>query len=613
MSVADLVSNTPVCPVCGEVMAKRNSAKFGAFWGCTSFPNCKGTRKYDAQVDWSKIAKTTEYEPIVKLPGSYEQEAIWEAMTKGKKHVIVNAGPGTGKSWSMIQGCLRIQRTMKVRFMAFNRHINKELTGKLSASGCRNVTPSTFHGFGFSILKKNLKSLPADPNENKMKEILESLSPEPLYGKSQWRKTLNLAEKLSRLIKNYMVDYRADDFVTVVERLADHHGLEFVNFTSYSDAGTSNQPANLQHAIELLPEALDQCIARAPVSFDFDDMLWLPIVMNLPIDQYDMVISDESQDLNVLQHQMVLRASEQGRAVIVGDRHQSIYGFRGASTESMEILTETLRSTDRGVMELPLTITRRCPKLHVMMAQNLFPEIQALEDAPIGEILTMKPDLATDAMKIGDLVICRINKQLITTAYKLIRRGVRPSIKGRDIGKGLISLLDSLVKRIGDMFVGPEPSTSTLVCELSRYRFEQESKLLPLGDKAQGRIGALHDKCDCLLEFITNSSTLTEIRSRINTLFSDDENSSTCVVLGTIHRTKGLEAERVFVLAPELIPFPMAKKPWEVAQEINCAWIAATRSKFNNTTGAPGTIIFCGNIPSIYGSKQYVSSASQVV
>ena len=34
---------SPECPVCGKPMRQRNSAK-GAFWGCSAFPECKGTR-----------------------------------------------------------------------------------------------------------------------------------------------------------------------------------------------------------------------------------------------------------------------------------------------------------------------------------------------------------------------------------------------------------------------------------------------------------------------------------------------------------------------------------------------------------------------------------------
>ena len=34
---------SPVCPQCGKPMRQRQSAK-GAFWGCSAFPDCKGTR-----------------------------------------------------------------------------------------------------------------------------------------------------------------------------------------------------------------------------------------------------------------------------------------------------------------------------------------------------------------------------------------------------------------------------------------------------------------------------------------------------------------------------------------------------------------------------------------
>ena len=35
--------DAPECPVCGKYMKKRNSAR-GPFWGCTGYPECKGTR-----------------------------------------------------------------------------------------------------------------------------------------------------------------------------------------------------------------------------------------------------------------------------------------------------------------------------------------------------------------------------------------------------------------------------------------------------------------------------------------------------------------------------------------------------------------------------------------
>jgi four helix bundle suffix protein len=35
--------DAPECPQCGKSMRRRKSAK-GDFWGCSAYPDCKGTR-----------------------------------------------------------------------------------------------------------------------------------------------------------------------------------------------------------------------------------------------------------------------------------------------------------------------------------------------------------------------------------------------------------------------------------------------------------------------------------------------------------------------------------------------------------------------------------------
>lgn len=616
-----------LCPKCDGEMVQRKGPN-GPFYGCRNFPNCRGTRNIlpgeavptsappapksnpygplpKVPVDhapWTgggvkKFAdkdpdSKPKYEPMVVMPGSAEQEAIWKEMLQGSSHVVINAGPGVGKTHSMVQFCLRAPKTQKILFVAFNKHIAAEANGKLSASGCYNVRACTQHSLGYSILRQNFKTL-GNPNESKMQDIFESLCPMPPFGKAAWRRKLNLAEKLSSFVKNYLLDYRAAGFREEMERLADHHGLEM--------------NGHFNDACDLVAPALDECKKLASVSVDFGDMVWLPVVLNLPVTESpDMLICDEAQDLAPNQHALTLMACPKGRIVIVGDRRQAIYSWRGASVTSIEDLAKQLGASSRGVKEFPLTITRRCPKAHVAMAQNLFPDIQALPDAPEGEIFSMTRDAATNEMKPNDLVICRVNKELISTAYALIRRGVRPSVKGRDIGKGLLQLIATLEKDCAPSTPDPndperESEMHQLRGALSRYRFEQESKLSVLGAKAEGRIASLQDKCDCLLEFIANSKTVEEMVAQIESIFSDSE-SNNAVVLGTIHRTKGLESHRVFILAPELIPHPMAKKPHEIEGERNAAWIACTRAKFDKEH--PGTLIFCGPIPSIFGKQK---------
>jgi superfamily I DNA/RNA helicase len=443
-----------------------------------------------------------------------------------------------------------------------------------------------------------------------MRDIFERLSPEPQFDKAGWRRRLNLAARLAAYVKNYLIDYTDSNLYSKMERIADHHGIDFKT-SEYRMSKYDKPLADLNAAVELLPRALDMCKAQAGIVIDYDDMVWLPIVMDLPFERCDMLIGDEQQDSNALQHEFMMRTGSGARIVVVGDPRQAIYGFRGAHTSSMDALTGALKSTLRGVREFPLTITRRCPKLHVMLAARLYPgHIRAMEDAPMGDIQMVKPEDAPAMMKPGDLVLCRVNKHLMSCAYQLIKLGVRPHIKGRDFGKGILTFCDTLVKRTNDMMYGgscasPVPMEA-MVKTLREYRREEMDKLLPLGDKAEGRIEQLNDKCDCMGEMIANSASVAELRSRITSMFGLDSDSdpkaSDVVTLGTVHRTKGLEAARVFVLAPDLIPHPAARRDWECEQEKHLAWVASTRAKFDKVN--PGTLVFCGDVPPIFAAAE---------
>lgn len=859
---------TPLCPVCDGPMVKRKSAH-GEFFGCAKFPACRGTR--DASGRGRKTVapvQETIYQPIPIMPGSEEQEAIWAHMLNEDSHLIVNSGPGVGKTHTAVQFCLRAPRRLRILFVAYNRHIAKEANGKLKASGCTNTQARTTHSLGLGMLRDAYPTL-GEPNDEKMTGILEVLSPEPLLNKGEWRRTLNMAEKLCGYTKNYMLDFRAETFQEELEAICDHHKVEMNGV--------------FLKALPLVVPALEECIRQAPVSVDFDDMIWLPVMLDLPmLSPAAVTIIDELQDCNKAQHHLALKAAGNGRIMGIGDHfqcqppdtvislaggvattlqnikvgdevvgfnskmtyfpgrkvlqvaqrdykgplihvaagtyksrytpehrclvrlsnigqyavyamqkgedvrvgacqlmyangsgvsmrarqenadaawilsvepnkemaliqeariaakfglcqtilkenqdnkgqghsqdfidhiytwleqhdqmtdklktclewfgrryefpfwsrehhnqhvgrysfitqacnliegamqvkvfdgdirnskwesikevkqlhyegpvislkvqptddgrrlyvgdgivtHNSIYAFRGSATESMADFTRILSETERGVTELGLTVTRRCPKSHVRLAQALSPNIRALDDAPEGIIMSMSEAQATDMLAPDDMVICRINAALVKVAYALIRRGLRPVIKGRDIGKELTTFARKLKDGYG---VWPAHGGEQMRClrdALRVYAAEEASKLSALGDKAKGRIEALNDRCACLLEFITNSNSFDSMIDKIQAIFQDFEGKpANSVILGTVHRTKGLEAERVFVLKPNLIPHPLADTEWEREQETHIAWIAATRAKFNAKTGAPGTLVFCGAVPDIYNYK----------
>jgi superfamily I DNA/RNA helicase len=61
----------------------------------------------------------------------------------------------------------------------------------------------------------------------------------------------------------------------------------------------------------------------------------------------------------------------------------------------------------------------------------------------------------------------------------------------------------------------------------------------------------------------------------IDDLFS---NKSNAVILATIHKAKGLEADTVFWLNYDYVS-KWARQPWQKQQEVNLQYVAATRAK----------------------------------
>jgi superfamily I DNA/RNA helicase len=62
------------------------------------------------------------------------------------------------------------------------------------------------------------------------------------------------------------------------------------------------------------------------------------------------------------------------------------------------------------------------------------------------------------------------------------------------------------------------------------------------------------------------------------------------ISLNTIHKAKGLEADRVWFLGPSFLPSPWAKAAWELAQERNLAYVAVTRARSELIKIEPGPL-----------------------
>ena len=89
-------------------------------------------------------------------------------------------------------------------------------------------------------------------------------------------------------------------------------------------------------------------------------------------------------------------------------------------------------------------------------------------------------------------------------------------------------------------------------------------------------INHYNEKMDALDALSSGLTKVSQVISRIEKIFSD---SSDGICLSTVHKAKGLEADRVFIVEPAMMPAPFAKKDWEMVQEDNIAYVAYTRAR----------------------------------
>jgi DNA helicase-2/ATP-dependent DNA helicase PcrA len=523
-----------ICEKCGAEMVLRNG-KYGKFYGCTSFPRCRNTRPSNGNGK-----PKADPEPEREFTPSPYQEAVFEFIRSGTGHGVVRAGAGCAKTTTIVKGLAFTDPDAAVAFLAFNRAISKTLAERAPS----HVHASTFHSLGLGNVTNALGRVKVEPR--KVFYIVRDLQDGMSFEEAE-AVDANIAAilKLVSLCKATLLEPTTENLDHIVDRW---------NVETNGDRDLIYQVAALAYAKSVAQTA----------TIDYDDMIHLSATGRVPCQQFDVLFVDETQDLNKAQLEMAVRSVKPGgRIIAVGDENQSIYGFRGADTEAMGRIIERLDAT-----VLPLSITYRCPKSHVELANTLVPELEAAEWAEDGTIESISEYRFLDLVRSGDLVLCRTNAPLVGPAFSLIRRGVKAVILGRDIGSGLIALVKKVQKRNQVRALG-----DTLEA-LSDYRRDEMAKLLRAGKEMAAE--ALDDKVETIIALSDGCYTSSDLERKIDRVFSDEAEG---VTFGTVHKTKGGEADRVFILKPELMPHPKAKTGWEMDQEWNIMYVAYTRAK----------------------------------
>lgn len=459
------------------------------------------------------------------------QQKIFENIRTGKGHTVVIARAGSGKTSTVVEGFNHVPRGASVQMVAFNKKIAQEL----KARAPKRVDVSTCHSFGLKIIAKRLGRIPIEEDKtyNLFKGLYRNAASFP-------RDLCRVTCKLVSLAKANLASEPEE-----LDAIVDDFGLV--------DGEEFRREDLLGDALEILKRSQTNL-----ETIDFDDMIWLPHVLALKGPTYDRVFVDETQDLNRAQVELALKACTMfdGRICAVGDDRQAIYGFRGADDEAIQNLVKRLEAE-----VLPLSITYRCPLRVVELAQKVVPDLEAAPDAAEGIVRSSSEVEMIERCAPGDFVLSRLNAPLVGHALRLLKMGRRAKVLGRDLGTNLIGI----VRR----------SKAQTVPELEQYLqtwvANETSRLMAKSPPKESEVQLVMDKADAIRALAEGVESVEMVVAQIESLFTDltDANS---VVFSTTHKAKGLEADRVWMLADTY-------RRGQKVEEDNLYYVAVTRSK----------------------------------
>lgn len=502
----------------------------------------------------AEIPAPPEAKPKKVFKPSENQQRIYDFLLHEDGHGLVVAVAGSGKSTTLLESVKVIKGQSpgaRIALMAFNRSIRGELKAKLEDAGFTDVETYTLNGFGNAVIRAD-KGKSAKLQRNKERGMLNRAA--RALGTLLSRDDLDKATNLYGKFQSYV---RLNP-----HRLADYQQLAVMYKAKDSD---HLQPV-VARALDL---AAEEYIRLG--NYTLDEQNYLPVKLNLPITPYDFVFVDECQDLTQTQLEMVSRAAgEKGRLLFVGDPRQAIMGFRGADNNSVQ----NIRSLARPPRELPLTVCYRCPKSHTALAQELMPQLQAAPGAKEGQVYELGWEDAFNYVQEGDLLFARTKNLVDWVILELFARGLTlnytvPKTRSQEDDQGDEELGDSSA-RVAVVTQQLKAAAQTFKSDQVPRKPELGKYDRPLDALLLWTLGELHKQAQ--------QWDGAEFTAYVDMLTRPDERMG--VRVSSAHQSKGLEANRVFVMGYPLFGVPrQGQQPWEYEQELNLKYVALTRAR----------------------------------
>jgi hypothetical protein len=459
-----------------------------------------------------------------------EQLSCIEAATSTKDNLIIHALAGAAKTSTLVMIANAV-KDIPTLALAFNKRIQVEMQSRLPGN-CEAFTLNSIgHRTWASAIGKRL-TIVNGKTYGIVSEILKNLS-----GKEAEEAYETMSDIIRAIDYGKTAGYIPTGKFDTGKRLMNDDEL----FASLDEEPSILQQDIIRQAsIEGLKQALQG-------TMDFNDQILMPTCFHGAFPAYPLTLIDEAQDLSALNHVMLGKIVRKNRLIAVGDENQSIYGFRGAHEDSMALLAQTFH-----MKSLQLSVSFRCARKIVEEARWRAPIMQYPEWAVEGEVQRLDK-YNVETFRDGDVILCRNNAPLFNTAIRLLKNGKYPELVGNDIGKALVKVM----KKLG-------PTTAKRETALGFLAAWRDAKNTKARDKSK-----INDQAECIGIFLEQGETLGDAIAYAEHLLA----ISGSIKLMTIHKAKGLEWDRVFILDSYRI------RTDKDTQEKNILYVAQTRAK----------------------------------
>lgn len=247
-----------------------------------------------------------------------------EAVEQTEGAILILAGAGTGKTKTI---------TYRIANMIENKHISpfsilaltftnkagnemRERVKGLIGEKAKKVTISTFHSFGYSLirlyypllkLKENIVIYDTD-DQKKVLEIINKKYNILLYIPFETKEIISIFSNIKEMekdtddISNFMYSTYLKELYNYYQLyLIEHNAIDFADILLYTKRLLENE-----------------------------------IVLSKVQNRYKYIMVDEYQDTNNIQFQIVSMIADKYKNIcVVGDENQSIYAFRGADIRNI--------------------------------------------------------------------------------------------------------------------------------------------------------------------------------------------------------------------------------------------------------------------------------------